>query len=62
MADFISTTGYFYLENEEDLIQIYGQLMSGVVASYAGYDVNVATQSAKKELKVMHLNDAGVYL
>lgn len=47
VADFISTTGYFYLENEEDLIQIYGQLMSGVVASYAGYDVNVATQSAK---------------
>lgn len=40
------SNGLLYTEEEKQKILLVGQLTSGVVAAYAGYDVNIASNSA----------------
>lgn len=40
------SSGLLYTEEEKQKILMVGQLTSGIIAAYAGYDVNVASNSA----------------
>lgn len=51
VASLIPTTNYFHLDDEQQKIQIYGQLISATISSYAGYDPTIASQSAQTAIE-----------
>ncbi|ADY81854.1 putative member of ShlA/HecA/FhaA exoprotein family [Acinetobacter pittii PHEA-2] len=61
VADFIPpSSGLLYTEEEKQKILMVGQLTSGVIAAYAGYDVNVASNSANIALTNNAFNEKKV--
>ncbi|EXE63561.1 filamentous hemagglutinin family N-terminal domain protein [Acinetobacter sp. 1542444] len=61
VAGFIPpSTGLLYTEEEKQKILMVGQLTSGVIAAYAGYDVNVASNSANIALTNNAFNEKKV--
>ncbi|WPP56655.1 DUF637 domain-containing protein [Acinetobacter pittii] len=61
VAGFIPpSSGLLYTEEEKQKILMVGQLTSGVIAAYAGYDVNVASNSANIALTNNAFNEKKV--
>lgn len=54
------SSGLLYTEEEKQKILMVGQLTSGVIAAYAGYDVNVASNSANIALTNNAFNEKKV--
>ncbi|ENV03368.1 DUF637 domain-containing protein [Acinetobacter sp. NIPH 817] len=61
VAGFIPpSSGLLYTEEEKEKILMVGQLTSGVIAAYAGYNVNVASNSANIALTNNAFNEKKV--
>lgn len=54
------SSGLLYTEEEKQKILMVGQLTSGIIAAYAGYDVNVASNSANIALTNNAFNEKKV--
>ncbi|EHU3346678.1 DUF637 domain-containing protein [Acinetobacter baumannii] len=54
------SSGLLYTEEEKQKILMVGQLTSGIIAAYAGYDVNVASNSANIALTNNTFNEKKV--
>ncbi|MND51739.1 Filamentous hemagglutinin [compost metagenome] len=54
------SSGLLYTEEEKQKILMVGQLTSGIIAAYAGYDVNIASNSANIALTNNAFNEKKV--